>query len=225
MTTGAARRPVDEAGEATPGAAGKTRPDPGRRTLAWIAATAVVLAAVTAVVLATAGSNEAGLLLLNRSLVRISFPLFLVAFTASALQRLWPNELTRALVRDRRGIGLSFALAHFAHLGAIVALFVRTGRPVEPDASLVVGGLGYAFIAAMAATSNDASQRALGVRGWTRLHRTGAYLVWFIFAFTYAGRVAEQGPAFVPALVTALAALGLRIAARARRGPAPAALV
>ena len=41
----------------------------------------------------------------------------------------------------------------------------------------------------MALTSNNASQRRLG-RTWHRLHLVGMHYVWFIFAFTYYGRLA-----------------------------------
>ena len=45
------------------------------------------------------------------------------------------------------------------------------------------GGAGYVLLAAMAATSNDASQRALGAN-WRRLHVAGIYVLWIIFAAT-----------------------------------------
>ena len=45
--------------------------------------------------------------------------------------------------------------------------------------------------------------------GWILL---GA--LWFVFAFSYAGRVAEGQLLFLPLLLAALGGLGLRIAAR-----------
>ncbi len=41
--------------------------------------------------------------------------LFLVAFLASSLVRLWPGPRTRALLARRRALGLAFATAHFIH--------------------------------------------------------------------------------------------------------------
>jgi hypothetical protein len=48
---------------------------------------------------------------------------------------------------------------------------------------LLGGGLGFVFIAAMAATSSDAALKALA--RWTLLHRTGVWYLWFVFAFTF----------------------------------------
>src|SRR5262249_1081223 len=55
-----------------------------------------------------------------------------------------------------------------------------------PMVTKVFGGLGFVLLAAMAATSNDASQRALG-RGWNVLHLAGVYVLWVDFIFTYMG--------------------------------------
>lgn len=156
---------------------------------------------------------------------RASFLVFLIAYSASALARLFPSPLTRAFVRRRRQWGLGFALAHTIHLGALVHYLTLSGE-TRPVPVLIGGGLGYVLMFAMALTSNNASQRALG-RWWKRLHRTGIHYIWFIFLFSYAGRIADPermhiGLAFVP---IALTALGLRVAAwrvSARRSPSPA---
>jgi DMSO/TMAO reductase YedYZ heme-binding membrane subunit len=182
-----------------------------------LCAVALADTVLAAVVLATRGAGEEGLLALNRGLVRVGFPLFALAFSASSLHALWPGTATRWLLARRRALGLGFALAHFAHGAAIVALFAASDRPLVPDATLVGGGIGFAFVALMAATSNDAAQRRLGARRWRCLHATGAWVVWSIFAFTYLGRVAEQGAAFLPGLGVCIAALGLRAAAALRR--------
>jgi DMSO/TMAO reductase YedYZ heme-binding membrane subunit len=152
--------------------------------------------------------------------------LFLLAFTASALARVRPGSTTRWLLANRRYLGLSFAVSHLAHLLAIVALarsspaFLESVKP----ATVVGGGLGFALIAAMAATSNDASVRLLG-RGWHVLHTVGVYYLWVIFALTYSGpaRVSLFHAAMTLVLV---AALGLRVAGRgapwALQRPSPA---
>jgi DMSO/TMAO reductase YedYZ heme-binding membrane subunit len=68
----------------------------------------------------------------------------------------------------------------------------------------------------MVATSNDAAVRRLG-RRWRLLHRSGLYLLWFVFAFTYSTRFATRGAAYLPQVVLVFAALGVRIAAWRRR--------
>ncbi len=113
---------------------------------------------------------------------------FLLLFTASSLHRLWPSATTRWLMANRRYLGLSVAASHFWHLLAIIA-FVQLylSEPLE-TVTLVFGGAGFVFLGLMAATSTDAAQRALG-RWWDRLHKTGVYVVWLDFIFTYMGPV------------------------------------
>jgi DMSO/TMAO reductase YedYZ heme-binding membrane subunit len=113
---------------------------------------------------------------------------FLMLFSASSLHRLRPSPATRWLMANRRYLGLSVAASHFWHLLGIVA-FVRLylTEPLQP-LTLVFGGAGFVFLGLMAATSTDAAQRALGA-WWDRLHKTGVYVVWLDFIFTYMGPV------------------------------------
>lgn len=164
-----------------------------------------------------AGSDEA--LLAARWTARAALPLFLIAYLASSLYRLAPNDTTRAVVQRRRQWGLAFALAHSIHL---IALLVNISlyRP-RPLASLAGGALAYGFIYLMALTSNDASQRAMG-RWWKRLHTVGLHYTWLIFLISYGGRAFHEDPAyhiegrvFAPLL---LAALAIRLWAKFGRG-------
>ena len=113
---------------------------------------------------------------------------FLLLFAASSLHRLWPSTTTRWLLANRRYLGLSVAASHLWHLAGIVA-FVRlyVTEPVN-RVTLVFGGAGFVVLALMAATSTDAAQRALGA-WWDRLHKTGVYVLWLDFTFTYIGPV------------------------------------
>jgi methionine sulfoxide reductase heme-binding subunit len=152
-----------------------------------------------------------------RYTARASFLAFLIVYLASPLWKLWPGELTRSLARRRRQWGLAFALAHFIHLGALLWFVLRFG-PAPALMTILGGGLGYVLLLAMTVTSNNASQRRLG-RNWKRLHLAGLHWLWFIFAFSYLGRISApetrpQGLIFFP---IALAALGVRLAARYKR--------
>jgi hypothetical protein len=157
---------------------------------------------------------------------RTSLLLFLLAFAASAAYRLRPGPGTRWLLANRRYVGLSFASSHLVHLLAIVALATRV-----PDdfwghtqaSTIVVGGIGYVFVALMAATSNDASVAWLGRRRWRLLHLVGAYWVWQVFLISYLLR-ATTAPANLVPLALVLGAWGLRLAAR-RRTPVMTAAV
>lgn len=169
--------------------------------------------------LAVGGDTVTSAQLAARWTARMSFLMFLPVYSASALARLFHAGWSKALLRERRYWGLGFALAHFIHLGALITFLRISGLPAK-TVTLIGGGGGYVILAAMALTSNDAAMRALGV-WWRRLHMVGIHWLWFVFAFSYSGRIADPGRmttglVFAP---LAFAALGLRIAAavKARR--------
>lgn len=147
---------------------------------------------------------------------RAAFPIFILTYSASSLVRLWPNEATKRWLRFRRQWGLGFTLAHTVHLAALVTFLTMSGEPPKPT-TLIGGGAAYVLLYAMALTSNDASMRAMGV-WWKRLHTVGIHWLWFVFTFSYFGRIFDPGR-MAQGLVLfpiCLAALGLRIAARAK---------
>jgi sulfoxide reductase heme-binding subunit YedZ len=156
-----------------------------------------------------------------RYTARVAFPLFLLTYLASALATWWPRAQTHALVRTRRQWGLSFALAHFIHLGALITFYRISGWEVSGQ-TLAGGGLAYVMLILMAATSNNWSVCALG-RWWKRLHSFGIHWLWFIFTFTYFGRLLdpttfERG---IVQFTLCLAALGVRLVAWRKRPRAP----
>lgn len=154
---------------------------------------------------------------------RVGFPVFLLTYLASSLVRLSPGPLTKAVLRDRRWWGLGFAASHTVHLFALVTYLQISGEP-RTLASLIPGGLAYVMIFAMAATSSNAALRALGPN-WKRLHRFGIHYIWLIFTLAYAGRIMAPESRTTGLVFTtlALAALGVRLAARRRtKVPQPA---
>lgn len=201
--------------KSAPGAAGGRIPW-------WLFAT--VLGMVAAIALASFafwGPGTEGILHITRYTARFAFLIFIIVFASAALAQLFPSPLTRWLRRNRRYMGLSFALAHFLHLGAIVVYFTAIGE--MPNVVTIVGGGGaYVLIALMAATSNDWSVRKLGLKVWRRLHLVGISYVWLIFMNSYIGRLTSEAPpepkpVFAVTAALGLLALGLRIAAWAKR--------
>lgn len=174
------------------------------------------------------GMGGDGFLHFTRYTARFAFLIFIVAFSAGALAQLFPSDRTRWLRRNRRYIGLSFALAHFIHLGALTGFFILIGE--TPDILTLIGGGGaYIFISLMALTSNDWSVKKLGPVVWRWLHLIGSYYIWAIFMNSYLGRIARETPPepriiFIATAALGFAALGLRIAAwtKRRRRAAPA---
>ena len=154
-----------------------------------------------------------------------SLAFFLLAFTASSLQRFWPGPATQVLRRHRREFGVTFAVSHIVHAIAIVAL-VRSDQTLfwqlSSVGNIVAGGSAYLVIALMLATSFDGPARWLGPRIWNALHTYGAWFIWISFMVTNGKRIAT-GPGFAVTVGLLVLAAGLKIAAKiqARRGATP----
>jgi len=181
----------------------------------WSAVVVLLLVAAVFVVL---GVGEPGLRSGIRVTARTSVALFLAAFAASACAALHPSPLSKWLLRNRRALGVSFAVSMGVHGALIVALW-QTHREsflasVAPT-TLLGGGVGFVFIALMAATSFDRTAALLGRRAWKVLHTVGMYYLWVVFAFSYGPRA--HAPAYALLFGLLLLALGLRLGATARR--------
>ncbi|MBN8606108.1 MAG: hypothetical protein J0L81_04260 [Caulobacterales bacterium] len=134
-----------------------------------------------------------------RYTARLSFPIFVAAWSASALANLWPGGWRNVMLRRRRAIGLSFAAAHFVHFAALsIAVFVFAAQPSAK--TIYGGGFTYVLIAAMALTSNDWSVRKLGPRNWKVLHTFGGLAIAIVFTVSYLGRLDAKPWLAMPAL-------------------------
>lgn len=170
------------------------------------------LVAMCALLLAQHGLHEEGLRVTIRATARTSLVLFASVFAASGLRRVWRAPATAWLLRNRRYLGLSFAISHGLHLAAILAA-AATVPGFAADISLLTaigGGTAYLLIALMALTSNDTAVRRLGRRRWRALHRTGLWVVFGIFTSSYLGRALEN-PNYIPHAALLAAMLILRL--------------
>ena len=160
-----------------------------------------------------------GVRMVIRFTARTSLLFFCLAFGAAALARLWPNAWTRWLRRNRRTLGVTFAVSHAIHAIAIgcFAVMDPTGYATATNiVSYIFGGIGYAFIIAMAATSFDRTAQSIGARGWRLLHLTGGYYLLFQFMVSFGKRIPEM-PLYVLFLLPLLAVFALRMIAMAPR--------
>jgi sulfoxide reductase heme-binding subunit YedZ len=161
--------------------------------------------------------DASGVRLVIRFTARTSLLLFCLAFSAAALAKLWPNAWTRWLRRNRRTLGVTFAASHGIHAVAIAcfaAMAPADYMAATSAASYIFGGIGYAFIIAMTATSFDRSAAALGPRAWRILHLTGGYYLWFQFMVSFGKRIPDM-PLYALFLVPLLAVMALRLIAMA----------
>ncbi len=178
-------------------------------------AAALLIAAAIVHAHVVLGAGEEGTRLVIRQTARISVLFFAAAFTASSLLRLRPAAWSRWMMRHRRWLGLSFALSHLVHLGAILRLLQIAPDFALDTPTIVGGGLAYVFVFLLAITSFDGAVKRLGARNWQRLHKTGAYYIWFIFTFSYLPRAVVSAPFIAPSLLL-IGAWALRIAAHWR---------
>lgn len=188
------------------------------RVIGWplVGVNAVLVVAFAALAWVIAGGGEAGIRSAIRTTARTSLLLFLAAFVASSLNALWPRPWTKALLANRRYVGVSFAVSHLWHAVAIWLLAVEYPRSFWPGVTWVTfagGGVGYLFLALMVATSFDRTTAWLGHRRWKLLHTTGIYVIWVIFTSSYAPR-AFVAPIYLLPTVALLLGFGLRFSAR-----------
>jgi hypothetical protein len=185
---------------------------------------ALLLLGMSLFLFVSQGSDIDGLRSVIRATARTSLVLFVLAFTASAMVRLWPSEIARWLRRNRRYLGVSFSISHLIHLGALVAL-ARVDRELFWQltnlATIVLAGAAYVFIAAMTATSFDRTAAWLGPRKWRLLHLSGGWYIWVSFAVA-TGKRLPAGPVYWAMLGLVVLAAILRVVAMQRRGrPVP----
>ena len=158
-----------------------------------------------------------GVRMVIRFTARTSLLFFCMAFSAAALARLWPNAWTRWQRRNRRYLGVTFAASHAIHAIAIAgfaAMAPADYMAATSAASYIFGGIGYAFIIAMTATSFDRTAAAIGPRAWRMLHLSGGYYLWFQFMVSFGKRIPGM-PLYSLFLIPLLAVIALRLIAMA----------
>jgi len=182
----------------------------GPRIIGWVTLALVVMSAL---LLGVYGTGESGVRVMIRATARTSIVLFTLAFTASSAAQLWPQALTRWGLRNRRYLGLSFAVSHTVHLVFIVYAVAVAGFLELNMVALIGGGIGYVFVAMMVATSFDGAVKWLGRHRWQRLHTVGAYYIWFIFLQTYLPRACMESLAYLPPVLLLIGGLAVRLVA------------
>ncbi len=179
--------------------------------IAALTTVSIVLFSIAVVLLD--GSIETSLRLLLRATARSSLLLFLLAFGATSAHAVLRNSASAWAVKNRRYLGVSFAISHFIHLGFIVWLARAYPDPFFSNTGLsfwLVGGSAYVFTALMTITSFPAPRLWLGEQKWSLLHTTGGYLILFVFFQAYVPK-AFLGDVFrMPFAAAILLVVGLR---------------
>ncbi|MFC0588691.1 hypothetical protein ACFFF7_04635 [Novosphingobium aquiterrae] len=174
---------------------------------------ALGLAAMTLILAAGAPDTTEAIRVVIRATARTSLVLFMAAFCASGLVALTSAPAALWLRRNRRQIGVGFALSHLLHAAALVALARRDPAlfdTLTTPASFIFGGAAYVVIVAMLATSFDATARAIGPVTWRRLHTTGVWFIWLMFLINFGKRIPAH-PSYALAIMLAFTALVVRV--------------
>jgi methionine sulfoxide reductase heme-binding subunit len=164
-----------------------------------------------------------GVRMVIRFTARTSLLFFCLAFSAAALARLWPNAWTRWQRRNRRYLGVTFAASHGIHAIAIAcfAVMAPAGYAAMTSATTYIfGGIGYALIIAMTATSFDRTAIIIGPRAWRILHVAGGHYLWLQFMVSFGKRIPNM-PLYALFLIPLLAVMALRLIAMTSARSAP----
>ena len=164
-----------------------------------------------------------GVRMVIRFTARTSLLFFCLAFSAAALARLWPNAWTRWQRRNRRYLGVTFAASHGIHAIAIAcfAVMAPAGYAAMTSATTYIfGGIGYALIIAMTATSFDRTAMIIGPRAWRILHVAGGHYLWLQFMVSFGKRIPNM-PLYALFLIPLLAVMALRLIAMTSARSAP----
>lgn len=188
---------------------------------------ALALTALCTFIAGMRGFEVEGVRTVIRFTARTSLLFFCLAFSAAALARLWPNAWTRWQRRNRRYLGVTFAASHGLHGIAILCFAVMDPAgyaAATSAASYIFGGIGYACIVAMTATSFDRTARMLGPRAWRALHLVCGYYLLFQFMISFGKRAPDMPlySLFLIPLVTVFVLRMVSMAAKASPRPAQA---
>ena len=114
--------------------------------------------------------------------VRWAVPIIFLVTAISALQKLFPGPLPAWLLRNRKYIGLCFAVA-MAWQGLFIFMMSMFFRDYYYEEIFFLrdeleGSTGYIFLVAMVVTSFRFGRKYLDAKQWKLLHRSGLYFLW-----------------------------------------------
>ena len=149
--------------------------------LFWVITIPISLVVVLTMASADLSSGEAVSSLIQLT-VRFSVPWLYLAFVASSLHVVFPSVFSRWLLRNRKIIGLCFALAMAWQLFFIlwvVGIYTQYYmQEVYVLSDAIEGTVGYLFLIAMVLTSFKFGRSRLNPKQWKFLHKCGIYYLW-----------------------------------------------
>jgi DMSO/TMAO reductase YedYZ heme-binding membrane subunit len=180
---------------------------------AWriVGLTALFVGVMVAMIVLFQGMNEQAMRMSIRATGRTSLILFLSAFIASSLFKLWSSPFSSWLNKNRRFLGISMAVSHTYHAIVLFGLWYVTAGvapTIEP-----VSAFGYVLLYAMAITSFKSPAELLGKRNWKILHTIGMHFLWFGLLVEYGIKLSKLMLIALPFFILLVIAMVIRIIA------------
>ena len=118
--------------------------------------------------------------------VRLAVPFIFLVVAASSMQILFPGSFSKWWLRNRKYIGMCFAVA-MAWQGSFILIMSNFFREYYfTDYVLrdeLEGSIGYIFLSAMVVTSFRFGRKYLNQKQWKLLHKSSLYFLW-AYAFS-----------------------------------------
>jgi|TARA_Y100000294_G_scaffold6253_1_gene6214 hypothetical protein len=121
--------------------------------------------------------------------VRLAVPFIFLVVAISSVQTLFPGPFSMWLLRNRKYIGMCFAVV-MAWQGLFIFIMSYFFREyyfadVYFFRDELEGSIGYIFLPAMVVTSFEFGRKHLSPKQWKLLHKSGIYFLWAYAFSTY----------------------------------------
>jgi DMSO/TMAO reductase YedYZ heme-binding membrane subunit len=152
--------------------------------------------------------------------VRCAIPFIYLAIAASSVQILFPGPISAWWLRNRKYLGLCFAVA-MAWQGLFIFIMSTLYREYYFESVYLLrdeieGSIGYIFLSAMVVTSFRPARKYLSSVQWKLLHTSAIYFLWaYAFSVYWWSLSYSENPGPIDYIFywTGFLAFGLRIAA------------
>ena len=189
--------------------------------LFFLIAAVTFAAMVTAYLLIGVDTPEPAVNMIRLS-VQLASPWVFLAFVATPMTQLFPGNLSKWLLRNRRYLGLSFAAGfgwQAVFIGVLLALHnAYYWQELHNDIDLLLRMASYVFIFALTITSFFPVRRKMRPEHWRWLHLIGIWYFWAAIWASYAPMAMSSDAKTIDVVYTVigLVVLVLRIAAYLR---------
>jgi hypothetical protein len=186
----------------------------------WLGSAFFAELTLAAVVLGSRGADESGTIAALSMTARLSFLLFWLAYTGSALAAIF-GRVFQPLKKRTREFGLAFASAHLVHLGLVGWLCIIGAAPSV--SVFVVFGAAVIWTYLLALFSIGSLRQTLGPMGWWVLQVVGMNYILYVFAIDFIkspiNGSLRHTIEYSPFVILTIAAPTLRLVAMALRKP------